>query len=135
MRPLSSPRRCWWIMSAFTAGEQKQIVRGKQRKNNSDRCGTLLWSMQEPSNSPVIEAGANQTSEQRPGDRDDPIPTAIRQTIVAKADCDGEQSRAKVARGIYCVSVHAAEAHADRYDYEADHQRSHVRARRHIEFV
>ena len=47
----------------------------------------------------------------------------------------GKEPRAEVARGIDGVTVHAAEAHADRNYDQPDHRGRKIRTWRHVEFV
>src|ERR1700692_337127 len=90
---------------------------------------------QESSNAKIIDGRAEESAEKRRNDWNPPDARAVGEAVVSESGQGSEKARAKVARGIDGISVHAAEAHADGDDHEPDHRRRKVRSRRDVEFV
>ena len=82
-----------------------------------------------------MDSRSHQATHKRSDYRDPPGAASISQAIVAKSGNGREQPRSEITGGVNWVAVHAAEAHANNYDDQPNHQRREVRSRRQIEFV
>src|ERR1022692_2124317 len=94
-----------------------------------------LGLAQESSNAKVVDCCADQSAQQRRNHWYPPHPISVGEAVVLESSNGGEEARAKIARGIDGISVHATEAHANRHYHQADHRRRKVGTGRDVELV
>src|SRR6266849_9730535 len=95
----------------------------------------LFRLRQKPPNAVVIRCCAQNPAKDRTDDGNPENFRTIGEAVVLEAGDGREQTRAKVARRIDGVTVHASERHADSDNHCTDQHRREIRSRRLVPFV